>query len=142
MAQLPPEIVELGDNIRDLKEQLKAQGLSNKMIKDNEMYQELAQQLDTMKIEAGFDPKTNKPLQGDAPRRPGTPKKNQAASQRVVSELMAVSDLLEEAIQQVREGHERLQRERTEIREQKEEATRAIEEAEATRQVLLQKLGR
>lgn len=61
LANLPPHIQQFGDQIRQRKEMLKSQGVSNKQIKADPQVIQMIQQLDQMKAQAGLDPKTNLP---------------------------------------------------------------------------------
>eukprot|EP00418_Pyrodinium_bahamense_P000117 CAMPEP_0179014856 /NCGR_PEP_ID=MMETSP0796-20121207/2477_1 /TAXON_ID=73915 /ORGANISM="Pyrodinium bahamense, Strain pbaha01" /LENGTH=505 /DNA_ID=CAMNT_0020710443 /DNA_START=29 /DNA_END=1546 /DNA_ORIENTATION=+ len=59
---LPDHIKALGDQIRMLKEQLKASGMKAKDIKKHPQVEGMVVQLDRMKVQAGIDPKTNLPV--------------------------------------------------------------------------------
>jgi len=59
---LPPHIQALGDQIRVLKEQLKAAGMKPKDIKKYPQVAAMVAQLDQVKVQSGIDPKTNFPV--------------------------------------------------------------------------------
>eukprot|EP00933_Yihiella_yeosuensis_P059513 TRINITY_DN6084_c1_g1_i1.p1 TRINITY_DN6084_c1_g1~~TRINITY_DN6084_c1_g1_i1.p1 ORF type:complete len:401 (+),score=104.80 TRINITY_DN6084_c1_g1_i1:176-1378(+) len=59
---LPAHIQTFADQIRSTKESLKAQGLSNKQLKNHPQLAGMVAQLDQMKTAAGINPKTNFPF--------------------------------------------------------------------------------
>lgn len=91
--QLPAHIEAFGDEIRNYKASLKAEGLSNKQMKAHPKLSGMVAQLDQMKSQAGIDPKTNLPFNVAVPKVEKAPKA-QPASRGLPSELQGMGHQL------------------------------------------------